>query len=36
MKQNDEKKDEQVLSMEELKNVNGGSIPLIKIRPFET
>ena len=36
MKQNDEKKDEQVLSMEELKNVNGGSIPLIEIRPFET
>ena len=35
MKQNDEKKDEQVLSMEELKNVNGGNIPLRKKRPYE-
>ena len=35
MKQNDEKKDKQVLSMEELKNVNGGSITTRKKRRFE-
>lgn len=35
MKQNDEMKDKQVLSEEELENVNGGSIPLRKIRPYE-
>ena len=35
MKQNDEMKDKQVLSKEELKNVNGGSTPLRKKRPYE-